>query len=249
MIKYWLPVYFVMVIGAMVLFNGQVCAQVSPPTPATPFSPMMDAAAPAMNPAMNMEPHKPETKEAPPANNEPEIKSLLFSDTDIATIHSARLFYEQHSNGVVDSSIAEDDFLKNLEKITILKSYSDPKSFTYPQFFLSSIAYYSPDNWVVWVNDEKITQDSGVSAAGLRVMEIDKEKVVFDWKPARMDKILDNDYSPDNPVKVDFIENKVSFVLKANQTFTSYAMQVVEGKILPVTINTDTDISAKILGK
>lgn len=169
----------------------------------------------------------------------PEIKSLLFSDTDIKLIRDARLFYEQYRSGKkVDSGIAEEDFLKSLERIATSNLSAAPTSFTYPQFFLSSIAYNSPDDWVVWVNDKKITKDSGVTGDGLRVIEIDREKVVFEWKPEKMDKVVDViEYSQDNPVKVNFMKNNVEFSLKANQTFTSYAMRVVEGKVLPVTVS------------
>lgn len=188
-------------------------------------------------------------KSTPPFDIEAEINSLLFSDVDIKAIRSARLFYEQHINGVVNGGIAEDDFLKNLEKITASKSDAESKFFTYPQFFLSSIAYYSPKDWVVWINDEKITQDSGISMAGLRVIEIDNKKITVEWHPENMDRITDEEYSSDNPVEVDFIQNKVIFSLKANQTFTSYAMRVVEGKVIPVTIDLEADVTAKLLEK
>ncbi len=188
-------------------------------------------------------------KTEPSSNNELVMRSLLFSDGDIAAIRSARLFYEQHRNGVVNGGIAEDDFLKNLEKITTAESDASSKFFTYPQFFLSSIAYYSPNDWVIWINDEKITQNSGISLAGLKVIQIDKEKIVIEWQPERMDKIFEEESSKDNPVEVDFMRNKVTFSLKANQTFTSYAMRVVEGKVPPVTISTEADMSAKMLAK
>jgi hypothetical protein len=179
------------------------------------------------------------------------LKSLLFSDDEIASIHSARAFYDKHRSGAsTDGGIAEDDFLKNLEKIAAVKQSSAPTSFTYPQFFLSSIAYYSPSNWVIWIDNEKITQSSGVSASGLRVIGINKGKVTLEWKPERMDKIADVEgQSADNPIDVDFIGKKVVFSLKPNQTFTSYAMRVVEGKVAPVTVNIKEDAAAQILAE
>lgn len=178
------------------------------------------------------------------------LKSLLFSDDEIASIRSARAFYDKHRSGAAtDGGIAEDDFLKNLEKIAAVKQNSTPSSFTYPQFYLSSIAYYSPDNWVIWIDNEKITQGSGVSASGLRVIGINKGKVTLEWKPERMDKVADVDsQSADNPVDVDPIGKKVVFSLKPNQTFTSYAMRVVEGKVAPVTVNIKED-AAQILAE
>ena len=205
-----------------------------------------DAPMPAINdpkqatPALNVVPPSAATAPATPEPaGEVTMKSLLFSDSDITAIRSARLFYEQHRNGVVNGGIAEDDFLRNLEKITTLQADTGPKTFTYPQFFLSSIAYYAPNNWTVWINSEKINQNSGVSTAGLRVMYVDKEKVIVEWKPEKMDKIVEKN-SADGAVKVDIVASKVIFTLRANQTFTSYAMNIVEGKTSPVTVNLDT---------
>jgi|CXWL01.1.fsa_nt_gi hypothetical protein len=210
----------------------------------SPYAQTTDTAATIQSPTVDNA-----LKTESTANNEAAMKSLLFSDVDIAAIRSARLFYEQHRNGVVNGGIAEDDFLKNLEKITATESGASSKFFTYPQFFLSSIAYYSPSDWVVWINDEKITQNSGISLAGLKVIQIDNEKVVIEWQPERMDKVFEEESSKDNPVEVDFMRNKVTFSLKANQTFTSYAMRVVEGKVPPVTISTEADMSANMLAK
>jgi hypothetical protein len=186
-------------------------------------------------------------KDSQAAANASEIKSLFFSDADIKLIYDARLVYEQNQSGKSEGKLSEDNFLKSLDKISVFNVESPPNSFTYPQFFLASIAYYSPDDWVVWVNNTKITKDSS-SVGGLRVVDIDKKTVHFEWDPERMDKIVDaNDYSLDSPVKVNFMRNMVEFSLKANQTFTSYAMRVVEGKVLPVTISTNS--SEKIIAK
>ena len=70
-------------------------------------------------------------------------------------------------------------------------------------------------------------------------MYVDKEKVIVEWKPEKMDKIVEKD-SSNGAVKVDVLGSKVIFTLRANQTFTSYAMSVVEGKVSPVTVNSDT---------
>jgi len=177
------------------------------------------------------------------------MKSILFNDTDIDAVHNARKFYDQHLNGSISGGIAEDDFLKNLEKINAIKSEKSPKTFTYPQFFLSSLAYHSPKDWVVWINNEKFTQDSGVSLAGLRILNINNEKVTIEWQPENMDKVIDDGNIDDNLINVDIMRNKVVFKLKANQTFTSYAMKVVEGKVVPVTINLNGADATKMLVK
>lgn len=173
------------------------------------------------------------------------IRSLFFSTGDLQTIRNARSYFEQTVKGIDKGNFSEEDFLKKLEKVTVDKLGSVPQSFTYPQFFLSSIAYYSPRDWVVWVNNEKITQDSTLTPSGLLVSYIDADKVTFEWLPQRLDKIIDiNEAGHESSIKVDLARKKVHFTLKANQTFTSYAMQVVEGKVPPVTIDNNKDIVA-----
>lgn len=180
-----------------------------------------------------------QNKQVTYVSNNVGMKSILLSDSDIASIRSARAFYEQHLNGN-SKGIAEDDFLKNLEKMANMQD--EPKSFTYPQFYLASIAYHSAGDWVVWINNEKITQDSGISQDGLRIIDANNEKITVEWKPHRMDKITDSDNSENNAVKVDLMNNKVIFSLKANQTFTSYAMRIVEGKVPPVTVDLSSSV-------
>ncbi len=173
------------------------------------------------------------TQPATQAKSPSASKSLFFSSDEIESISSAQEAFRNKKSGV-----DEGDFLANLEALNRSKAAEDAAGFTYPQFFLASIAYHSKGDWVVWINDEKITQNSAVSNSGLRVVELDKGKAVFEWLPTRMDKITDTDsFSNSNPVKVDLINNKVSFTLKPNQTFTSYSMRVVEGKPKPVIIS------------
>ncbi len=195
--------------------------------------------------------------EEKPADKAPEIefkgvdgmKSLFFTDEDIQAIRNARKFYEQHLNGAINGGIAEDDFLKNLEKINAIKSEKSQKDFTYPQFFLASIAYHSPKDWVVWINNEKITQDSGVSLAGLRILSINENNVTIEWQPENMDRVVDDGNIDGGLINVDIMRNKVVFTLKANQTFTSYAMKIVEGKVPPVTVNLNSADTANMLVK
>lgn len=251
MIKYSIVKYLGLCLALIV---APVFAQTSQiPLIQTPESPPVAPAAAEVLVKKNEAVETPESQAPVLPVATVEIKSLLFSDDDIAAMRSARLFYDKNHGGAV-GKFSEDDFLKKLEKVAPVKTEPSvaPTSFTYPQFFLSSIAYYSPDDWVVWINGEKLAPNSGVSVSGLRVLEIDGEKVTIEWLPEKMDKIADSgDYSAENPVKVDFTGNKVVFSLKANQTFTSYAMKVVEGKLMPVTINvrdgtrSSEEISAK----
>lgn len=238
-------VAYIAISGMAVLYNCPLFAQAENFNPELATTPpaLVNPAGAAPAPANAVEPVKPVFQ-----GEDNITKSLFFSDADISAIRNARLFYEQHRSGNVVGGIAEDDFLKSLEKISATKSETVSKTFTYPQFFLSSIAYQSPNDWVVWINDEKIIPSSGVSSAGLKVLSINNEKVTIEWQPERMDKIADES-DTDGSVQVDFMKNKVIFTLKANQTFTSYAMRVVEGKVAPVTVDLSADAKAKMLAK
>lgn len=221
----------------------------APITPeATPAPSSVPAAAISGSPATPATvPHRADitnTKEIKaiplPIGNAVFQKSIFFSDEQLEAIYKARTFYNNHKNGVVEQGVLEDDFLSSLEKAApkeIIAAEEEEKSFTYPQFYLSSIAYYSANNWVLWINSNKITQDSGQTSDGLKVLSINSNKVVLEWQPKRMDKIADiQDNSGKSAVHIDFLNKKITFELKPNQTFTSYAMQIVEGKLPEKTV-------------
>ena len=207
-------------LSASVVLPSIVFAQIEPPSP-----PVVNAAT--TQPTTNT------------TNKELNLKSLFFSGDDVDAIHRAQSIYEKHKDGsVVDTKggVEEEDFLNKLEKLSNTKTA--PTTFTYPQFFLSSIMYHSPSDWVIWVNNEKIVPSSGVTPSGLRVRDVTAGKVTLEWKPEQMDKVnVVTDNSKEDAIKVDKESKNVTFTLKGNQTFSSYSMQVVEGKVMPITVN------------
>jgi hypothetical protein len=84
--------------------------------------------------------------------------------------------------------------------------------------------------------------------SSIRVLKIDKDKVSLEWKPSEIDiaKITTiSKIEPDNRVDIDRANGIIVFTLHANQTFSSYTMQVLEGKVKSVTIrNTVADKNA-----
>lgn len=203
-------------------------------------------ATPPAFPQTGDQPEAPKAGEEQEAGNPAKIdianiESIFFSTDELEAINKAKQSYERKSHGgKPDEGVEEEDFLKKLENLAAPKKAQT--IFTYPQFFLSSIVYNSASDWVLWINNEKITPASGISPSGLKVIEISKEKATLEWHPEEMDKVADIEGDPNkNPVKVDFINNKVIFTLRGNQTFTSYAMRIVEGKVLPITVNLNPD--------
>ena len=108
--------------------------------------------------------------------------------------------------------------------------------FDYPQFYMEFLMYHSASSWMVLVNGQKYASDMPADpAAELRVVTVQPERVVFEWKPKNMDRIRESwDGEASYNVSVDYPASKVTFALRLNQTFSSYLMQVVEGKVTPV---------------
>jgi len=196
-------------------------------------------------------------------------KSLFLSDEDNIRI----------SNAIADfhnliSARDKGDVRNDSQSITDMNDTKAPGAakeveegdFIYPQFFLASLVYRSPDDWLVIVNGRKITPQTIDDQSEITVTAIDNDKVLLKWKPANMAHVMEiwdkltasqqtkpsNDENtpaqmtfdtkvldkvPDVPVLVDKERKVVTFILRPNQTFSSFAMQVLEGKVAPVTLH------------
>ena len=173
-------------------------------------------------------------------------------------LHAAVNEFSRRQKGeAVQGEFNEEDFIS---KLAGLDSAPKARFYTYPQFFLSSIVYYSSKEWSVWINTVKltnpaasepieipVTQFKNVSEgtpekAPMKVVSINKEKVTFEWKPLSMAKITETlsalpPGQNDARIVVDQDEKVVRFTLHANQTFSSHSMSVVEGETVPVSVN------------
>ena len=124
---------------------------------------------------------------------------------------------------------------KNLPGIA--RAPSVPKSiYNYPQFYMEYMMYHSATNWTVLINGQKFSSAVAPDKnADLRVVTVDHERVIFEWKPKNMDRITEAwDGEPSFTVSPDLAAGTVTFSLRLNQTFSSYLMKVVEGKVTPV---------------
>jgi hypothetical protein len=165
------------------------------------------------------------------------VNSLLFSSTEMSEIRLAINTYIKNMLAHQNESIDEEDFLNQLTGIKKNKETSQAaKYYTYPQFFLQSIVYHSPQDWSIWINNRKITPNGLQDPENIRVIGIDRDKADIEWRPAVMEKVNRAwDNSSTSAISVDKKNGIVTFSLRPNQTFSSYVMRVVEGKVLPVT--------------
>jgi hypothetical protein len=172
------------------------------------------------------------------------IKSLFFTSAEVTDIKLALNTYKKHFSGATeDADFNEEDFLNQLAGLR--RSPKTNRYFVYPQFFLDSIVYHGKDNWTVWINGQKYTNSTANEASEIRIAEIDKDKAIIEWKPVAMDKVNAVwDRMPNDEVVVDKQRGLVDFVLRPNQTFSSYVMRVVEGRVQTVTVdNTIVDVA------
>lgn len=163
----------------------------------------------------------------------PEVKSMFFTSEEMASIHKAVAVYARILSGEGGDAL---DFLKRLQGGD--KPKDMPRYFVYPQFFLASLVYHSQDDWSVYINNQKLTNKQPEGSQGIRVKDIDKDKVVIEWMPPDLQKVEDVwNLSPNDKIDVDLKHGKVTFTLRPNQTFSSYVMRVLEGKVMPMVLD------------
>lgn len=207
-----------------------------PPATATPGAP-----ASPLAPNANPNPNGPLVL---PANIKP-AASLFISPEEQGLINEALASYKRtRDNANKNAENQAKNFLNQLEAAVPEAPAEPPKPvpFTYPQFFLELLNYRGPNDWLVQINGRKFGPHIAPAEHWLRIIVVDKESVVVEWKPRDMGKVNDawmvvppNDTSRSD-VMVDSVHDTVTFTLRQNQTFSSYAMRVLEGKVRPITV-------------
>lgn len=180
--------------------------------------------------------------------------SLLFSDEDLKNIRVAIKSYktkvpleillpELFPSQVVDSdrpveeevpqeeaSVEVPDIIEEIIKPDIISS-----------FYLTSILYFAPDRWSIWLNGRKVTSPTGFADA--EIIDVQKNAVYLLWKDVPLSSIATEWRSAFLPVNasvyaskeknviVDVEKQQISFILKPNQTFVTNLMSVVEGRV------------------
>jgi hypothetical protein len=202
-----------------------------PPMPVQVTEPPTSAPAPASPPSpVNF---------SKPAGEGKAYTSLMFSQDDIQKLRKVIDIYEANRRAEGDKGPQltknDDDFLNKLGATQ--KKDAPSNYYVYPQFYLASVAFHAQNNWAIWVNDQKITH-MDEDKVDLSVTAIDKRKVSLLWRPASMEKVSASlAKHPNDSILVDSVHGTVQFTLYPNQTFSSYDMKVVEGKIAPVVLN------------
>ncbi len=118
----------------------------------------------------------------------------------------------------------EDEGLKSEDK----KSQESERSYIY----LSSIMYFNANEWVVWVNNQKITPQSNSEDREISLLSVDKDKAKLLWKLGVSKwKIISGKKSEAAAPNInDKNQVEIVFELKPNQTFILGTNSVAEGR-------------------
>jgi hypothetical protein len=156
------------------------------------------------------------------------MTSLMFTDEENGNIERAveslknnQVYSPEEGEGDANAK-AEADKKKTEEKTENEKSY----------IYLASIIYFTAKDWVVWVNEQKITSASNKKEKELYVTSVHKDKVSIRWAISVSKWKILSGAKLDAPAPAVNEDNKivVNFDLKQNQTFILSANTVVEGK-------------------
>lgn len=166
---------------------------------------------------------------------EPEIKTIGSLPDDYSSI----MFYEEEKKRIQEVIEA----IKNNKPIESLKPNDEPQrpqgptivatNYYYPQFYLGSIVYRNPDDWVIWVNSQKITAQKSKVIPGLDVDAVGKDKAIFTFDYTGDTNIQPIAESADPRILIDQSNQTVQFTIEPNQTFSTYSWYIFEGRVTP----------------
>jgi hypothetical protein len=168
---------------------------------------------------------------------ENELGSLFFTDKEMEKIRQAQAAYAGREVGSSKSAdFNEEEWFSQAGEIK--QARSQDRYFTYPQFFLESLVFRTDADWTIWVNGQRISPAPEGGNTDITVTAIDKNQVSLKWRPDDFEKVKKTwAKTQHESVHVDEAAGLVFFTLKPNQTFSSYGMKVLEGKVLSVTVD------------
>lgn len=162
--------------------------------------------------------------------NKKTSSSLMFDDEQISNVDRAidalknnQQFVPEDGSGektAGEKKAAEDEKEKEVAE--------NEKSFVY----LSSIIYFTSKDWAVWINDQKITNQTNNKDKELYLSSVNSDSVGVIWKLSLSKwRILSGQKSDDTPPNLNQNNQvQLEFELKPNQTFALNTNKVVEGR-------------------
>ena len=172
----------------------------------------------------------------PPVNDAADgVTSILFSAGEREAIAQARDQYSGRSVAVE----SEADLLDQLQGIKAAKKPEEElQEKYYAQFYLESLMYHTPTDWMAWLKGSEVGKKFtpvalAANDVGIQVIRVAKEEITYEWKPKDWQQVS-KAFKGDNPaIMLDQAQRVVIFTLRVNQTISSYDMQIREGAVSP----------------
>jgi ATP-dependent Clp protease ATP-binding subunit ClpA len=161
--------------------------------------------------------------------------SLMFDDKEIDNIDRAidslrnnQVYSPEDGAPIFDALLDKKNKEAEAAREKAKQDEFNEKSYIY----LASIMYSTPQDWVVWINDKKITSETNKKNKELYLKSVQKDQVSILWSvSASKLQVLLGKKADDLKLKLN--ENnqiEVRFVLQPNQTYILGSNSVVEGK-------------------
>ncbi len=196
--------------------------------------------------------------------NRKKIDSLMFSDIELRNINRALSSAQSGDKFIPEkddklSKLADKEKEKKEQEELAKKQAEEEnrkreeekdvseKSYIY----LASIMYYDPQDWVVWINDKKITTKNNIKKNELYIKKLNESQADIVWKLSVSKwKIISGKKSEESAPKINR-DNQVEiyFTLKPNQTFMLVNNEVVEGRAVIGLINRKKEEEKKAVSK
>ena len=158
------------------------------------------------------------------------VTSLMCDDEELSDVDRAIESFKNDQTFVPGQDPNSADAKKEKDKKAKDLEAEDENEKSY--IYLASIIYYSPKDWAVWINNQKITSETNKNSKELFVKEIysDHAKILWSLSISKW-KILAGKKSDDAAPKLNAKNNvEIEFNLKPNQTFILGSGHVVEGR-------------------
>ncbi len=190
-----------------------------------------------------------DTKDTPKPENK--IKDVTKKNEEEKTKFTKKLFSLMFGNDEIDNIgkaidslnnaqvfIPDDDKEKAAQAAQASKIAAEEKN-AKSYIYLASIIYLSPEDWAVWIGDQKITKQTNKKSNEFYLKLVTRDQVEVLWTIGISKwKILSGIKSDEAVPKVnDKNQIEINFTIRPNQTFILGSNAVVEGRKV---VNSDT---------
>lgn len=177
-----------------------------------------------------------------------ETGTLMFDRKDIDGVNKiitallSGIKQEEKKETTEKDGEEKENLLSNLlDQLGDKEQTALPKSYTFPSFYMSSVVYYSANDWAVWINGFKFSNRNNKKIPPLYVENISKTQATIVWFPAKslhegLKEIQGKNKKRDRFVSFDSTKGTFTFTLKPNETFVSGISSIKEGRVASLEI-------------